>query len=110
LTVTAKFEAVPPPQELEPATDIFPETAVASKFTVIEFVPLPLAIVAPVGSVHKYVVALVIAGTLYATALAPWHTVAVPAIVPAVTGILQPVVKVISFPLEVPPTFTPIIL
>jgi hypothetical protein len=63
-TVTAKLEAVPAPQEFEPATVIFPDTAEALKLTVIAFVPLPEAIVAPVGSTHKYVVALVIAGTL----------------------------------------------
>jgi hypothetical protein len=51
-TVTGKLEEAPDPHELVPETVIFPEEAEPEKFTVIELVPLPVAILAPEGSVH----------------------------------------------------------
>jgi hypothetical protein len=58
----------------------------AEKFTVMEFVPAPVAIVAPVGRVHTYDVALTIGETEYATPLWPWHTGVIPVIGPAGPG------------------------
>ena len=57
-TVTAKFVDIGPlPQALVPLTVIFPEVAKVEKFKVMLLVLLPLAIVAPEGSVHAYPVA-----------------------------------------------------
>ena len=50
------------------------------------FVPEPLAIVAPAGSVQLYVVALAIAPTENGTSVAPWHTDDEPVMVPAADG------------------------
>ena len=50
---------------------MFPDDAPAEKLTVIEFVFVPLAIVAPEGNVQLYPVAFPIAGTEYVTPLCP---------------------------------------
>ena len=55
-------DSTPFPQALVPYTVISPDDAVELKFTVILLVLLPAVIDAPVGSVHKYPVALFIAG------------------------------------------------
>jgi hypothetical protein len=50
-------EDPPAAQEFAPYTEIFPEEAFVEKLSVIAFVLLPDAIVAPVGKVHVYPVA-----------------------------------------------------
>ena len=58
-TVTARLLVVPVKQPLLGVTVTLPD--VDPQSTVIEVVPCPDAIVAPVGTVHVYVVALVTA-------------------------------------------------
>ncbi len=48
-TPTAKEEDTPLPQALVPDTIIFPDVALAEKFTVIELVFIPDAMLAPRG-------------------------------------------------------------
>ena len=50
-------EATPLPQMSFPETVMLPGNAVASKFTVMELVPAPLAMLYPAGRVHAYAVA-----------------------------------------------------
>ena len=50
-------EGAPFPHVLFPATVMVPVRAVASKFTVMELVPAPLAKLYPAGRVHAYAVA-----------------------------------------------------
>jgi hypothetical protein len=46
----------------------------------------PAVMDAPVGKVHTYPVALVMAGTLYVTPVCPWQTVWLPVMEPAAAG------------------------
>jgi len=60
--IIANEEDPPTTQSFCPYTEIFPDVAIDPKFTVILLVVLvPFA---PVGKVHVYEVALVIAGTV----------------------------------------------
>ena len=75
------------PQAFTAATVIFPVTNAVVMFTVIESVPVPLAIVTPAGSVHVYDVAPNTGAILYIAVLAP-HKDDGPEIAPCVPGFL----------------------
>jgi len=55
-TVTALLLGVPAAHELVPNTDTFPD--VVPKVTVMDVVPAPAVMVAPVGTLHVYPVVL----------------------------------------------------
>ena len=63
-----------------------PETATFEKLTVIVLVLVPAVMVTPVGKLHTYPVAFVIAGTLYIIPDCPRHMGEGPVIVPAAAG------------------------
>ena len=54
VALTAKLRALPVPHPFTPATVTLPVVNDPLKLTVIAFVPAPLVIVAPAGTVHAY--------------------------------------------------------
>jgi len=86
LSVTGSDEATPSPLTPVPYTLTFPETDAGPKLRVMEFVPNPSTIVAPIGILHTYVVALAIGSTVYTMPVLLWQTDAEPAILPAFAG------------------------
>ena len=64
-----------------------PEDAEQLKFTNIVLVPLPETIVAPVGTVHKYVLAPFTVATKYVTEVCPGFITVSPVMLPGVIGI-----------------------
>src|SRR5260221_10881858 len=74
LTATNKSEPPPVhPLALDGVTVTLP--AIEPQSSLIKILPWPLAIVAPEGTVHVYVVAPLTLEIEYDTLVCPWHTV-----------------------------------
>ena len=96
--LTLVFLVLPVEQVLLGVTATLPE--VEPKFTVIELVPEPLAMDAPVGTVHAYAVAPDTEAMLYATPVALTHSLVEPVTDPvAPSAVLQATAVVPKVPL-----------